>query len=199
MKRFGILVALLVLTVVLLTGCGVSKYDTALKEIVDLQAQLSGAKADLAAAQQNLTAAQQNLTTTLEERDSIVKQLDKAKADLTVAQDSLSKSNNDLTATRDSLSKISADYATAQQILSTWNTSVKTYVSYVDIAAAHFNYEALRLKGADWETLTQIAIPKITTAVNATQDSALINAYEIDKILWFELMVKQLNELKPKT
>jgi len=192
MKRIALLVTLLVLTMVLVTGCsGVSQedLDAAVKEADALKTQLSSVQADLTKSEADFATSQQNLTTVTADRDSVKSQLDKAKADLTTAQANLSKS--------------SADLATAQQSFSTLNTSVKTYQVYVDIATAWFDYDRLAHMGVTWDTLLQTAIPKIQSAVYATQDSALINAWDtksvVGEVQFYELFLKRLTELKPKT
>jgi len=164
MKRITVLVTLLVLTMVLVSGCGISKdkYDAAVKEASDLKAQLSKVQADLVTAQANLTkstadlaTAQQNLTTITADRDLVKSQLDKAKADLTTALANLSKS--------------SADLATAQQSLSTMSTLAKAAQPYVDLATV--------LAAADAAHWDSAAYSKVSAAVSASQDSALITAW----------------------
>ena len=209
MKRFVTLVALLVLiaslvlNVVLVTGRGVSQdsYDAAVKEVSDLKAQLSNVQANLTSAQADLTKSkadlatvQQNLTTITAERDSAKSQLDKAKADLATAQANLSKSSTDLT--------------TAQQSFSTLNTSVKTYQYYVDATNLWFD---MMLNWNSWDQKTWDAWDvKLDTAVANSQDSALqtlnktmetkTGAEHIAAETAFaNMLVKRLNELKPKT
>jgi chromosome segregation ATPase len=211
MKRIIALVTLLVLTLVLITGCsGVSKdsYDAAVKEFSDLKAQLSSVQADLTKSKTDLTTAQadlskskadlataqQNLNTVVDDRDSIIKQLDKVKADLTTAQASLSKSN--------------ADLATAQQSFSTLNTSVKTYQPYVEASTLWFDMWANHASWsqANWDAWNV----KFTSAISNTQDSAmqtLLNTmrtttgseHENAEMALTNLLIQRLTEKLPET
>ena len=166
MKRFVTLIALLALTMVLVTGCGgvsQDEYDIAVKEASDLKAQLSNVQADLTTAQANLsksaadlTTVKQNLTTVTADRDSIKSQLDKAKVDLIATQANLSKSNADLT--------------TVQQTIATMNASAKAAQPYVDVATA--------LAAADAAHWDSASTSKVAAAVSASQDSALKTAWD---------------------
>jgi len=190
MKRIALLVALLVLTMVLVTGCGISKdkYAAAVKEASDLKAQLSDMQADLTNAQANLSKStanlatiQQNLTTVTADRDSIKSQLDKATAVHITDQ---------------------VDLTTAQQALSTLNASVKAAQPYVDVATAWLEL---------WDANNQAAaISKLDSAVSATQDSALKTAWDTMRTstgdmhitaewAFINRLLKQLTVTIPKT
>jgi septal ring factor EnvC (AmiA/AmiB activator) len=84
MKRIVLLVALVMLIMVLVTGCVVSKktYDAAIKESNDLKEQLSTLQAELAATQADLATTQANLN--------------KSNADLLAAQEAISTLNASL-------------------------------------------------------------------------------------------------------
>jgi septal ring factor EnvC (AmiA/AmiB activator) len=204
MTRLATLVALLALTVVLVTGCGVSKdnYDAAVKEANDLRNQLSEVQADLVTAQadlnksnSDLATAQQNLDNVLADRDSILHQLEETEADLSTAEANLAT-------TQTNLSKSNADLATAQQSFSILNTSVKTYQPYVDVAIAYFEMQKQYHMGVAWDTIVGVYIPEIESAVYDTQDSAFINGwwdFDPTEISFYELLVKRLDELKPNS
>jgi chromosome segregation ATPase len=158
MKRVAPLVVLVALTMVLVTGCGISKddYDATVKVADALRAELSSVKADLTAAHVDLSKSkadlatlQQNLITITADRDSVKSQLDKATAVHITDQ---------------------ADLATAQQALSTLNASIKAAQPYVDVATAWLEF---------WDASNQAAaISKLDSAVSATQDSALKTAWD---------------------
>jgi len=106
MKSFTTLVTLLILTVVFITGCGISKdkYDVAVMEASELREQLSEVQADLTTARDNLdksnsdlATAQQNMNMVIDDRDSILKQLDQTETDLTTAQDQLESAESQIT------------------------------------------------------------------------------------------------------
>ncbi len=206
-KTIVIVIALLT-SIGLLAGCsGVKQADldsanaakaAAEAQVTSLQSQLTAAstaktkaEADLAVSNTAITKAQTDLAASqkalTDAQAKATSDLVAAKADLATAQNNLSKSNTDL--------------STAQQSISTMNTSVKAYQPYVEIATAYFEYQRLAHSGVVWDTLLQTAIPKIESAVYATKDSALINAWDNDttEISFYELLVKRLTELKPKT
>jgi chromosome segregation ATPase len=164
MKRI-FMVSLLILTVVFVTGCGISKeeYDAAVEEADDLEAELAIVRNDLVAAQTELAAAKTDLA--------------KSKVDLAAAQNSLAA----ITADRDSIkAKLDealgihaadqGDLATAQQELTRLNTSLKAAQPYVDVARVWLEF---------WNSnYDQTAYSKVTTAVSVTQDSALKTAWD---------------------
>jgi len=181
LKRFVVLVGLLLLATVLVTGCSdISKdsYDATINEVSNLKAQLSNIQADLNKSRDDLAAAQQTLTTVTADRDSAESQLVKAEADL----------------------------ATAQQSFSALNTSAKTYQPYVDASALWldaFVYSA----GWDGETWTAWRA-NMTTVVSSTPDlktawDKMINTTGAEHIAaetaFGKLLLQKLPELKPKT
>ena len=181
MKRFVVLVGLLLLSMVLVTGCsGISKdsYDTAIEEVSNLKAQLSNIQADLSKSKADLAAAQQTLTTVTADRDSAKSQLVQANADLT----------------------------TAQQSFSALNTSAKTYQPYVDASALWLDVW-LNTTGWDEETWTAWRA-NMATVVSSTPDlkaawDKIRNTTGAEHIAaetaFGELLLQKLTELKPKT
>jgi chromosome segregation ATPase len=200
MKRISLGIILVVLTVSLLSGCGVSKdsYDAALKTSADTQAQMSKAQADLSAAQgqlgksnSDLAAAQRSLASVSSERDLLKTQLDKAMADLAAAQKASGSSASDLAqlqqaaaaasserdAARSQLDKANSDLSAAQQSLSTLNASVKSQQTFLDVTIAYLNAKVLADSGADTNSLV-VAMQKVGSAVAAAQDSSLKAAWD---------------------
>jgi myosin heavy subunit len=151
MKQVAILIALLILVVVLVTGCGVSKdrYYAAVKEVNELRDQLSDVQADLATAQDDLSKsnsdlaiaqndlsksnsdlaiAQQNLNDALDDRDSILIQLDETETDLTTAQDQLESANYQIVALQSQIDQLES----ADSLITTLQNQIMTLQSQVN-------------------------------------------------------------------
>jgi flagellar biosynthesis chaperone FliJ len=123
MKNATILIALFILAVVLLTGCGISKdsYIAAVEEanelrvqLFDLQADLANAQTDLDKSNSDLATAQQNLNIVLDDRDTILEQLDETEDDLITTKDQLKSAKSMVATLQSQVTSLQSQIATLQ-------------------------------------------------------------------------------------
>jgi hypothetical protein len=185
-KGYVALFVLLALTMVVVTGCGVSKtkYYDAVKESSDLKAQLSEVQIDLATSQQNLA---------------------EVSADLASAR-SLLEANS---GPSENESKLGADLAAARQSLSIMKDSVRAYELYVEVAAAYLSFAAISNSGPQNDVVA--AFFNIATTVAATNDAGIKTAWstvwdasaanqdtDTEMAAFVKVLGQRLSEMKPK-
>ncbi|MBI2854682.1 MAG: hypothetical protein HYX87_07170 [Chloroflexi bacterium] len=175
MKRMALSVTLLIVAMVLVTGCvSKSSYDAAVKESNELKGQLSKAQADLAAVQQSLTVV-------TADRDATKSQLDKTKADLDTAQKALSTVSASVKGTQPYVDVASAYLSVAAAGLA-GGPQTDVLAAVASLSASLSATQDASLKAA-WDTFVARAGIDQENAAN---------------VAFIKLLIQRLGETKPK-